>query len=202
MASRWCSPSTPTNKTDCHDTTEILLKVALNTITLTHNSPYINPNLIAFFLYFFHKVISFIGLYFCLHKMTLLHLCIAYIISFLILLFFSKKWNKTFLYHNTSILLHLIRFKLNIACDTCMCIALSNYFWKVNNKLYNCPNISAKSAMYIYTTLRLLTFRKHSLRLYNSTSVNAYICIDIPKMCLFCLISILWFTQDVRFIYK
>jgi hypothetical protein len=24
-----------TNKTDCHDTTEILLKVALNTITLT-----------------------------------------------------------------------------------------------------------------------------------------------------------------------
>jgi hypothetical protein len=55
---------TPTNKTDCHDTTEILLKVALNTITLTHNSPYINPNLIVFFLYFFHKVISFIGLYF------------------------------------------------------------------------------------------------------------------------------------------
>jgi len=33
------SPGTPvssTNKTDCHDITEILLKVALNTITLTH----------------------------------------------------------------------------------------------------------------------------------------------------------------------
>ena len=32
------SPGTPTfytNKTDCHDITEILLKVALNTITLT-----------------------------------------------------------------------------------------------------------------------------------------------------------------------
>jgi len=35
---RWFSPGTPvssTNKTDCHDITEILLKVALNTITLT-----------------------------------------------------------------------------------------------------------------------------------------------------------------------
>jgi hypothetical protein len=33
----WFSPGTPvssTNKTDCHDITEILLKVALNTITL------------------------------------------------------------------------------------------------------------------------------------------------------------------------
>jgi hypothetical protein len=37
--SRWFSPSTPnssTNKTNCHDIAEILLKVALNTITLTH----------------------------------------------------------------------------------------------------------------------------------------------------------------------
>jgi hypothetical protein len=36
-AGRWFSPGTPvsaTNKTDCHDTIEILLKVALNTITL------------------------------------------------------------------------------------------------------------------------------------------------------------------------
>ena len=35
---RWFSPGTlvsSTNKTDCHDITEILLKVALNTITLT-----------------------------------------------------------------------------------------------------------------------------------------------------------------------
>jgi hypothetical protein len=35
---RWFSPGTPvssTNKTDRHDITEILLKVALNTITLT-----------------------------------------------------------------------------------------------------------------------------------------------------------------------
>ena len=35
---RWFSPGTPvsfTNKTDCHDITEILLKVALNTIILT-----------------------------------------------------------------------------------------------------------------------------------------------------------------------
>ena len=34
----WFSPSTlvsSTNKTDCHNITEILLKVALNTITLT-----------------------------------------------------------------------------------------------------------------------------------------------------------------------
>jgi hypothetical protein len=37
-AGRWFSPVTPvsfTNKTDRHDITEILLKVALNTITLT-----------------------------------------------------------------------------------------------------------------------------------------------------------------------
>jgi hypothetical protein len=37
-ASLWFSPGTPvysTNNTDHHDTTEILLKVALNNITLT-----------------------------------------------------------------------------------------------------------------------------------------------------------------------
>ena len=41
MTGRWFSPGTPvssTNKSDCHDITEILLKVALSTITLTHNS--------------------------------------------------------------------------------------------------------------------------------------------------------------------
>jgi hypothetical protein len=35
---RWFSPGTPvssTNKADCHDITEILLKVALNTISQT-----------------------------------------------------------------------------------------------------------------------------------------------------------------------
>jgi hypothetical protein len=31
---RWFSPSSSTNKTDCHEITEILLKVALNTITI------------------------------------------------------------------------------------------------------------------------------------------------------------------------
>ena len=38
VADRWFSPGTwvsSTNKADCHDITEILLKVALNTITLT-----------------------------------------------------------------------------------------------------------------------------------------------------------------------
>jgi hypothetical protein len=38
VTGRWFSPGTPfssTNKTDCHDITEILLKVALNTMTLT-----------------------------------------------------------------------------------------------------------------------------------------------------------------------
>ena len=38
MASRWFSPGTPvssTNKIDRHDITEILLKVVLNTITVT-----------------------------------------------------------------------------------------------------------------------------------------------------------------------
>jgi hypothetical protein len=40
MAGRWFSPSTlvsATNKTDCHDVPEILLKVALNTINLDHH---------------------------------------------------------------------------------------------------------------------------------------------------------------------
>ena len=38
-ASRWFSPGTPASssyKTDCHDIIEILLKVALNTITITN----------------------------------------------------------------------------------------------------------------------------------------------------------------------
>jgi hypothetical protein len=32
----WFSPVTSTNKTDCHDIAEILLKVALNTISQTN----------------------------------------------------------------------------------------------------------------------------------------------------------------------
>jgi hypothetical protein len=38
MTGLWVSPGTPnssTNKTDCHDITEILLKVVLNTISQT-----------------------------------------------------------------------------------------------------------------------------------------------------------------------
>jgi hypothetical protein len=38
VTGQWFSPGTPvsyTNKTDCHDITEILLKVVLNTITFT-----------------------------------------------------------------------------------------------------------------------------------------------------------------------
>ena len=35
MAGQWFSLISPTNKTDCHDIAELLLKVALNTITLT-----------------------------------------------------------------------------------------------------------------------------------------------------------------------
>jgi hypothetical protein len=37
---RWLSPVSPTNKTDCHDIAEILLKVTLNTI-----NPNLNPDL-------------------------------------------------------------------------------------------------------------------------------------------------------------
>jgi hypothetical protein len=33
---RWFSPLSSTNKTDCHDMTEILLKVVLNTIKQTN----------------------------------------------------------------------------------------------------------------------------------------------------------------------
>ena len=39
MTGQWFTPGTPvssTNKTDCHDITEILLTVALNIITLYH----------------------------------------------------------------------------------------------------------------------------------------------------------------------
>jgi hypothetical protein len=39
VTGQWFSPVTPvssTNKTDCRDITEILMKVALNTITLTY----------------------------------------------------------------------------------------------------------------------------------------------------------------------
>jgi hypothetical protein len=32
----WFSPVSSTSKTDCHDIIEILLKLGLNTITLTH----------------------------------------------------------------------------------------------------------------------------------------------------------------------
>ena len=42
---RWFSSDTPvssTNKTDCHDITEILLKVALNTIKQTSNNVFIS----------------------------------------------------------------------------------------------------------------------------------------------------------------
>jgi hypothetical protein len=39
---RWFSPVSPTNKTDLHDIAEILLKVALNTITLTLTNLHIN----------------------------------------------------------------------------------------------------------------------------------------------------------------
>ena len=48
---RWFSPGTPvssTNKTDCHDITELLLKVVLNTITLTQ----------MFFFYYFSTFVS------------------------------------------------------------------------------------------------------------------------------------------------
>jgi hypothetical protein len=41
VVDQWFSLGTlvsSTNKTDCHDVTEILLKVALNIITLTHKN--------------------------------------------------------------------------------------------------------------------------------------------------------------------
>ena len=48
---RWFSPGIPvssTNKTDCYDLTEILLKVALNTINLNQNH-YFNYNVNCYF---------------------------------------------------------------------------------------------------------------------------------------------------------
>jgi hypothetical protein len=52
VTGRWFSPGIPvssTNKTDCHNITEILLKVALNTITITHVFKFLV--IITFFLY-------------------------------------------------------------------------------------------------------------------------------------------------------
>ena len=48
LAGRWFSPGTPvssTNKNDHHDITEILLKVALNTINLNHQMNERLPNM-------------------------------------------------------------------------------------------------------------------------------------------------------------
>jgi hypothetical protein len=50
VVGRWFSPSTsisPTNKTDHHDITEILLKMALNTLILTSNPLNIQLNLLS-----------------------------------------------------------------------------------------------------------------------------------------------------------
>jgi len=49
VSGRWVSPHFPvssTNKADCHDMTEILLKMALNTITKTQCITY--PELLSF----------------------------------------------------------------------------------------------------------------------------------------------------------
>jgi hypothetical protein len=50
MAGRWFSPGTPvssTNKTDCHNITEILLKVALSTTNLINTGTYMYLYVIA-----------------------------------------------------------------------------------------------------------------------------------------------------------
>ena len=59
---RWFSPGAPvssTNKTDCHDITEILLKVALNTIKQTNNIHFHNPVLSSFTT--FHQIYNRFG---------------------------------------------------------------------------------------------------------------------------------------------
>ena len=65
---RWFSPGTPvssTYKTDCHDITEILLKVAFNTINQT--KPSFRGSYILFHLasYFRPYIVSFPHLIFC-----------------------------------------------------------------------------------------------------------------------------------------
>ena len=56
MAGRWFSPGTPVssiNKTDRYDTTEILLKVALNTIALPKMGKY---QILSVNMYMFHLI--------------------------------------------------------------------------------------------------------------------------------------------------
>jgi hypothetical protein len=52
MTGRWFSPVSSTNETDCHDITEMLLKVALNTINQTYNSLIGLPNVFSTTWYF------------------------------------------------------------------------------------------------------------------------------------------------------
>jgi hypothetical protein len=55
MTGRWFSPGTPvssTNKTDHHYITEILLKVALNTINQTNKQKIFDNDFLCIFLYF------------------------------------------------------------------------------------------------------------------------------------------------------
>ena len=62
MASRWFSPGTSvfsTNKTDRHDITEILLKMALNTITLTI---YYNYKIVYIYVLAMRKIASLLSL--------------------------------------------------------------------------------------------------------------------------------------------
>jgi len=53
----FCTPISSTNKTDRHDITEILLKVALNTITPISLSFWSKTN---FYVYVFHKISIYI----------------------------------------------------------------------------------------------------------------------------------------------
>ena len=57
-----CTPVSSTNKADCHDITEILLKVALNTITLTPYNYNQYKMYIQYFYYLYEGIHIFIRL--------------------------------------------------------------------------------------------------------------------------------------------
>ena len=87
---QWLSPVSSTNKTDCHDITEILLKVVLNTktLTLTHHIFYLYY--IVFFIsqYFFylHHIVIYPRILFYLYYIVFFNL--PYFFIYIILLFF------------------------------------------------------------------------------------------------------------------
>ena len=102
--SQWFSPGTPdssTNKTDCHDITEILLKVSLNTITLTLTDSFKGNNSFQFETTRFNYKIKIWNQNFVVNIITNIVSChvqnklaMKYFFCFSIYMFMKKRFGK------------------------------------------------------------------------------------------------------------